>query len=83
MVATYVTLIGSAMVSSYTRAHWRGGTVATPSLAIYQEHGEQKLTQVKHYGYTIELQEGLQVIYLVDVCTQCVCMHIIVLCRHC
>ena len=45
------------------------------------EHGEQKLTQVKHYGYTIELQEGLQVIYLVDVCTQCVCMHIIVLCR--
>ena len=26
------------------------------------EHGEQKLTQVKHYGYTIELQEGLQVI---------------------
>lgn len=24
------------------------------------EHGEQKLTQVKHYGYTIELQEGLQ-----------------------
>ena len=36
------------------------------------EHGEQKLTQVKHYGYTIELQEGLQVIYLVHVCTQCV-----------
>ena len=25
------------------------------------EHGVQKLTQVKHYGYTIELQEGLQV----------------------
>ena len=36
------------------------------------EHGEQKLTQVKHYGYTVELQEGLQVIYLVHVCTQCV-----------
>ena len=26
-----------------------------------EEHGEQKLTQVKHYGYTIQLQEGLQV----------------------
>ena len=26
------------------------------------EHGEQKVTEVKNYGYTIELQEGLQVI---------------------
>ena len=25
------------------------------------EHGEQKLAQVKHYGYTVDLQEGLQV----------------------
>ena len=32
------------------------------------EHGEQKLTQVKHYGYTIELQEGLQVY------TLCMCV---------
>ena len=39
------------------------------------EHGEQKLTQVKHYGYTIELQEGLQV-YTVCMCNVCVLVYV-------
>ena len=26
------------------------------------EHGKQKLTHVKHYVYTVELQQGLQVV---------------------
>ena len=58
------------------------------------EHGEQKLTQVKHYGYTVELQQGLQV-YIVTsidlfvcVCTcvsacVCVCVYVYVcVCVH-
>ena len=41
------------------------------------EHGEQKLTKVKHYGYTIELQEGLQVYIPCQHMYVCVCVCIV------
>ena len=50
-------------------------TSNSTSVDYVHDHGEQKLTQVKHYGYTIELQEGLQVYTLcMCVCNVCVCI---------
>ena len=41
------------------------------------EHGEQKLTQVKHYRYTVELQQGLQVYIVTSIdLFVCVCVYL-------